>query len=243
MPYISWVSSYINFLLSVLLGATAVAPAVPTDIPAEILAADLVAAVGTQGRTGQKIAGSEKHRESQNKDQTSAAPRQTENVPEVPFYSQLRDISEPKWKKLGCGIADLAMIIEFYNPGVVSVDALLQEGRAAGAFLEGVGWKHRDLALLSRKYGLDGTNYDWSHLKTDAALAQLAEILEDGPVIASVYYTFNPRNPIPHLVVINGIDGGTVYYNDPAAESGGKTISAADFMRGWKKKLIVLRPA
>jgi len=35
---------------------------------------------------------------------------------DVPFYSQFVDISAPAWKKVGCGIASLAMIIDFYKP-------------------------------------------------------------------------------------------------------------------------------
>lgn len=164
------------------------------------------------------------------------------NIPDVPFYSQFRDISAERWQKLGCGIADLAMLIEFYKPGIMSVDGLLEEAVAAGAFVNGAGWSHRGLALLSRKYGLEGANYDFSHLGISAAFAQFEKILKEGPVIASVYYTFDPQSPIPHLAVINGIDGDTIYYNDPAEMSGGREISVSDFMRAWKKRFIAVRP-
>ncbi len=166
---------------------------------------------------------------------------QAEKVLSVPFYSQFSDISRPEWQKLGCGIASLAMLIEFYNPGSVSVDSLLQEGISAGAFLDGAGWKHRDLALLANKYGLQGANYDLSHLSSEAAFAKFEEILKEGPVMVSVHYTFDPRNPIPHLAVVNGIDGDIVYYNDPAEGAPNKTIPTADFLKAWKKRFIVVR--
>lgn len=163
-------------------------------------------------------------------------------IPDVPFYSQIRDISSPKWKKLSCGIADLAMIINFYQPGAVTPDALLWEGLAAGAFIDGVGWKHQGLADLAGSYGLKGESRDFSNLDKNAAFAALGEFLKDGPVIASVYYTFDPNSPIPHLVVINGVDGDFVYYNDPAARAANQKISTAGFLRGWKKRIIVIRP-
>lgn len=163
------------------------------------------------------------------------------DVPDVPFYSQFYDISSPKWQKLGCGIADLAMLIEFYNPGVVSVDTLLQEGIASGAFIDGAGWSHRGLALLAQSYDLQGQSYDLSHLDMDTAFAQLEEVLREGPVIASVRYKLEPQNPIPHLVVINGVSGSVVYYNDPAAVSAGQKISIQNFTKAWKKRFIVVR--
>ncbi len=162
-------------------------------------------------------------------------------VPSVPFYSQFRDIHAVEWQKLGCGIASLAMVIDFYHPGTVLVDTLLNEGIAAGAYSKASGWKHADLVLLAHRYGLDGKNYDLSHLEMPAAFTQFKQSLSEGPVIASVYYKFDPKSTIPHLVVINGIEGDRVYYNDPAGLAGGKEISVADFMKGWKKKFIVIK--
>jgi len=75
------------------------------------------------------------------------------------------------------------------------------------------------------------------------ALAQLETYVKGGPVIASIHYKFDPKSTIPHLVVIDGIASSTVYYNDPAAKTGEKTISTADFLKGWKKRFIVIRPA
>lgn len=164
------------------------------------------------------------------------------DIPKVPFYSQFADISDPEWQKLGCGVASLAMLIEFYQPGIVNVNTLLKEGINAGAFIPGAGWSHRGLVLLAPKYGLEGATYDFSKLDTSAALVQLEKFLKEGPVIASVHYKLDPGNPIPHLIVVNGIKGNEVYFNDPASTSGGKTISIQDFMKAWKKRLIVARP-
>jgi predicted double-glycine peptidase len=163
------------------------------------------------------------------------------DVPEVPFYSQFSDISSVKWQKLGCGIASLAMLIDFYKPKTVSVDTLLKEGLNARAFINGAGWSHQGLALLANNYGLKSATYDLSKLDINAAFAKFEEILKEGPVIASVHYKFEPQNPIPHLVVINGINNDMIYFNDPASVSGGKNISVQDFIKAWKKRFIAVR--
>ncbi len=163
-------------------------------------------------------------------------------VPVVPFYSQFADISSPKWRGVGCGIASLAMLIEYYEPGAVTVDELLAQGIDAGAFLPNAGWKHRDLVNLSRRYGLDGNNYDLSGESKSAAYATLKRHLADGPVMVSVHYKFDPKSTIPHLAVINGIADGKVYHNDPAGKKSG-VVSEAEFLAAWKKRFIVIRPA
>lgn len=162
-------------------------------------------------------------------------------VPDVPFYSQFTDIKDPEWKKIGCGIASLAMLIEFYKPGTVGVNALLKEGIAEGAYLDGAGWTHKGLSLLADKYGLKGASFDLSNLDADSAFVKFKTALKDGPVIASVRYKFDLKSAIPHLAVINGIDGDTIYYNDPAELSAGKKISVQDFIKVWKRRFITVR--
>ena len=160
----------------------------------------------------------------------------------VPFYSQFSDISSVGWQKLSCGIADLAMIINFYKPGAVLPETLLREGIHRGAFIAGAGWSHRGLVNLARPYGLEGKSYDFSSLSKDDAFSRLVKFLEEGPLIASVYYTFDPKSPIPHLVVIDGVDQGFIYYNDPAGREANQKISINSFLQGWKKRIIVIRP-
>ncbi len=159
----------------------------------------------------------------------------------VPFYSQFTDITSPSWKKVGCGITSLAMVIDFYKPAV-SVNTLLGQGIAMGAYDHNAGWIYSGLIRLGKKYGLDGKSYDLGGSSSKTALAQFKTYLKDGPVIASIHYQFNPESTIPHLVVIDGIDKDIVYYNDPAAKTGEKQISVTRFLAGWKKRFIVLRP-
>ncbi len=163
-------------------------------------------------------------------------------VQRVPFFSQFTDITSPAWQKVGCGITDLTMLIHYYRPDAsVTVDQMLTKGIAAGAYDYTAGWTYRGLINLGKPYGLTGT---WYTLPGDssAALERFKLLLADGPVILSVHYKFDPKSTIPHLVVINGIKDGTVYYNDPATTKGTKEISLADFLKGWKRKVIVIRP-
>jgi len=160
----------------------------------------------------------------------------------VPFYSQFSDISSPSWQKVGCGIASLAMVISYYTHESVSVDALLDRGVAAGAYLSDAGWIHSGLIALSHPYQLDGESRSLAGMDMSTAFAELSREVQQGPVLASVHYTFDPANPIPHLVVIRGVGDGKVYYNDPADTSGDRSISAAQFQSAWKKRYIAIRP-
>lgn len=168
-------------------------------------------------------------------------PNQDTTARAVPFYSQFADISDPAWKGIGCGIASLAMLIDYYEPAV-PVDTLLAEGIAADAYLSNAGWTYAGLIGVAKARGLAGKSIVMHDATTEEAYAVFEKEVEEGPVMASVYYTFTPGHPIPHLVVVNDISNGTVYYNDPAEASGGGTISEERFKAAWKKRFIVIRP-
>ncbi len=176
------------------------------------------------------------------KSEVAQTSRTQAGVAIVPFYSQFKDISAPEWRKVGCGIASLAMLIEYYEPNAVSVDELLTQGIDAHAYLDDAGWTHAGLINLSHKYGLSGESHSLADSSMEEAFDALQDELEEGPVMASVHYTFDPQNPIPHLVVVNGVRDGKVYYNDPSESGGGGTISIAKFQSSWKKRYIDIRP-
>ena len=161
----------------------------------------------------------------------------------VPFYSQFSDISSPTWKKNSCGIASLAMVIDAFSPHAVVPDTLLAEGIAAHAYLASAGWTYAGLIQVAKEHGMQGQAYDLGTSNSSTALAALTRSLASGPVIASVHYKFQPTNPIPHLVVIDSIRDGVVYYNDPAAKTGNLSITTDVFVSAWKKRFIVIRPA
>lgn len=173
---------------------------------------------------------------------TDANVHERSGVFTVPFYSQFTDISSPHWQKVGCGIASIAMLIDFYSEKSLSVDGLLERGVASGAYLDHAGWTHRGLINLAAPYGLSGESVSLSHLSMSSAFSKLRAVLVEGPVMASVHYTFEPTNPIPHLVVINGVRDGKVFYNDPAEASGGGELSIEQFQRAWKQRYVLVRP-
>jgi predicted double-glycine peptidase len=163
-------------------------------------------------------------------------------IPTIPFYSQFTDIHKAGWQKIGCGIASLAMIVNYYSPGEATVDELLEEGIASGAYIASAGWSHQGLAHLAEAHGFSSTPRDMSGWSMDAAYEELKDALEEGMVIASVYYTFTPGHPIPHLVVVRGIEDGTVYYSDPSEQNGNGSLSVEKFKAAWKKRYIAVRP-
>ena len=159
-------------------------------------------------------------------------------IPAVPSYSQFADIASPSWQKVGCGITSLAMIIDYYDPGEVTVNGLLAEGLRANAYDYDAGWIYAGLIGVSRNHGLDGKYHDLTGFSDEEAFGRLETYVSTGPAIISVHYKFDPASTIPHLVVIDGIKDGLIYYNDPAAPKGEHIITKTAFMRGWKKKLI-----
>ena len=166
-------------------------------------------------------------------------------VPEMPYsvplFSQISDITSLAWQQKGCGVADVAMIVEFYKPKTTSVQEILNEALKQGAYVKNVGWSHEGLAALAVKHDLVGKTVDLSSLKNTTALSQFKEIVKEGPVIASIHRGFNPKSSFGHLVVVTGFDEKLVYYNDPGKHDGIRNIAIADFTKGWKKRLIVIR--
>lgn len=159
----------------------------------------------------------------------------------VPLFSQISDISSPEWKQKGCGVADIAMIIEFYKPNTTSVDKVLEEAIKGGAYVKNVGWSHAGLAALAQKHGMIGKTYSFSGLTKADAFSQFEDIIKEGPAIASIHRGFNPKSSYGHLIVVTGFDDNLVYYNDPGKHDGIRKISIDQFMNGWKRSLIVIR--
>lgn len=163
-------------------------------------------------------------------------------IPNVPFYSQFADVTSAPWKKRACGVVSIAMVLDYYSEEKVSVDALLTQAIKSGAYSENAGWTHQGLINLAKAHGLTGSAHDLAKSSQKAAFKSFSAYVEEGPVIVSIHYKFDPKSTIPHLVVIDGIKDGYVYYNDPAASGGSKKIAVADFLKAWKQRFIVIRP-
>ncbi|MDE2001684.1 MAG: C39 family peptidase [Patescibacteria group bacterium] len=160
----------------------------------------------------------------------------------VPYYSQFQDMPEVQWRQESCGLASLAMEIQYYKPKLsVSLVTLLKQALADGAYEPSAGWKHLQLAEVADQYGLVGSTADFTAMSDAKALAAMETMLADGPVIASIHNKFNPNASLGHLVVVTGFTDTTVYYHDPASTKTEHQISVEGFLRGWKKMLIVVR--
>jgi uncharacterized protein YvpB len=161
---------------------------------------------------------------------------------EVPLYSQIADISWTDWKQKGCGVADVAMLVNYYKPKTTNVQAVLEAGIKSGAYVKNVGWSHTGLASLAKKYGLSGEEKSFYDFNKELALTEFKKVIDEGPAIASIHRNFDPKLSFGHLIVITGYDDKLVYYNDPGKHDGIRTVSISQFMSGWKRKLIVIRP-
>ncbi len=167
-------------------------------------------------------------------------PKDNSLILNVPFYSQFTDIEWSDWRRNACGVVSLAMIIEMYYPDKTSPQKLLEKGISLGYYLDEFGWTHQGLVSLAQMNSLKGKAYDLANASMESAFNQLLRSLEKGPVMASVYYGFDPHSPIPHLVVIKGVEKGFVYYNDPAEDLEGGKITVAKFKTAWKKRFIAV---
>ncbi len=157
-------------------------------------------------------------------------------------YSQLLHISHPDWKPVGCGIVSLAMIIDFFLKKEIDVDVLLEQGLAAGAYLQDIGWKHAELAQLAERYGLHGKNFDLAALPSEEAYARMLPYLHRGPVMASIHNGFEESGG-GHLIVVTGEEGDEIHYNDPNSDDVRhieRIVPKDVFLKGWKRRFIIV---
>ena len=60
--------------------------------------------------------------------------------------------------------------------------------------------------------------------------------------MVGVRYLFEPNNPIPHLVIADGVKDGRLYYNDPAGQGPGGSVSITQFKSAWHGRYITFWP-
>lgn len=162
---------------------------------------------------------------------------------DVPKYSQHLDVRDGDWKEKSCGIVAVKMVLDYWRMSSPDCDELIKKGIEMDGFISGVGWKHKELSLLAKSFGVEAENFDWAKEEKDAAFKKLEDFLEKYPVVASIYSGFNPETKNGHLIVLTGMDDNFVHYNDPDSEGreeiAGK-ILIDKFLAGWKKRVIVI---
>jgi uncharacterized protein YvpB len=159
---------------------------------------------------------------------------------DVPFFSQYDIDVEKSWQDKSCGLASLIMLIKYCGQPVDSKN-LFETAIKNNAYLQNVGFKHKELADLAAGYGLRGENFDWAKIEKEEAFKNLMVYLEAEPIIASIYSRFDPESKDGHLIVLTGFDDKNIFYNDPQ-NGPDKSVSTETFLKGWKKRVIVVTP-
>ena len=164
----------------------------------------------------------------------------------LPRYSQYLDVVDPAWQPKACGIVALRTVLAYWQgeENILSADALIQEGLALDGFISGIGWKHQTLVDIARAQGCEAQRADWSKEDSSAAFTHLQDAVARGPVIASIHTHLDPTSPDGHLIVVHGIDTAVHYY-DPAQKERDaipQEAPIADFISGWKKRVILISP-
>lgn len=179
------------------------------------------------------------------------------NIIDLPYFSQLRDIEAEEWKRRGCGVAVIAMVVNYYRPEAIQyLDHLIDEANAIRPFTER-GWAHDVLVLLAHNYSVLGYREEFKTISDehqiyfrDAGIEKIArEVTAGRPVIISTVRKFNEEDKF-HMVVITGVKqvGEMIegfYYSDPdyATEKEGKDqyVDLLTFKKFWRRMAIFLR--
>jgi uncharacterized protein YvpB len=162
---------------------------------------------------------------------------------EVPHFVQFYNIDDDGWQGRSCGIASLAMILDFYGKKV-DLNELVEKALKKGGYIEGTGWKHQAIVELAVDYGFK------SFRTEDEKVENLVDSLnKNEPVIISIHKNFDPKNG-GHLAVLcgyfatedDGIEG--FYVNDPIGpqyKHKYQLIGHDKFMEGWKRRAIYVK--
>jgi len=162
------------------------------------------------------------------------------------FLSQYLDIKSKKWKNRSCGVISLKIVLNYWQGEKFNKtsEELIKIALKEGAYLKGIGWKHKELAKIANKFGLKAKNFDWSKEENLKAFHKFLWYLKRGPVIVSVYKDFQfGKNG--HLIVALKSDEKNIYILEPAAKKRNdifQIVKRDKFIKGWKKRIIFIFP-
>ena len=166
------------------------------------------------------------------------------------LYSQYLDFTNKERQKHGCGIASLAMLMDYINhlshtnKNIPSLDKLYQVGINRRAYIKGVGWRHSGLVGLAKIYGFKKSQaYDLSRFSDVEALRILKQKLKQGPVLASIYSKYKTAGN-GHLIGLLSVTKQEVVVLDPDSKTKQQVLRhlpVAKFIRAWKKRFIAIR--
>jgi hypothetical protein len=166
---------------------------------------------------------------------------------ELPICNQ-REM-DLEWAPRACAICSLWMILKGHDPQfALSPEQLLQEGIAAGGYIQNVGWSHRAITELAGRHGLNmeyAQKFFYTSDEKEAGMDFIAERLGVGmPVIASIFHELNPAKG-GHMVVVRGIKkfggaiiGFDIQDPDPTWRGPRYFLNREEFVSGWRGGLI-----
>ncbi len=187
----------------------------------------------------------------------------------VPYYSQIKDTLNPKWRRDACGITALKMVLDFYKPTGLSIDELYQKALDMGGYKDEVGWYHHILAQLAKKFGYLAITKSWNmpteslarlkergfsredidilnKLQLEESIFSIKHDIENcHPIIISIPKGFKLGGS-GHLAVVIGFDDKGFIVNDPF-DGQEIPISYEKFRevwsgRFWTKRAILIYP-
>ena len=163
----------------------------------------------------------------------------------IPSYSQLLDVTDEAYKRRACGATSLAMLLGACNlEQPPTVDEVLTRGIETGAYEEGNGWLHREMAELARSYGVFAHAEDWSGDPGWAAWEHLQGFVMHGPIMLSVTKEFSPSES-SHLIVLIALTETEAVINDPFREVRDDvhyTVPLEQLKQHWTKRILCVHP-
>lgn len=171
----------------------------------------------------------------------------------VPYYSQYLDVTSKEWQPRACSITCLKMLLESKGVQAPSLDEMIIQGDAIGAYGES-GWKQDGVIALAKQYGAKLSRAEWrkSETKTPDELNEeginflISELRAGRPVLASAIKKFEEENKF-HLVVLTGFkehDGNVTgfYYHDSDTQARGEGehlfVPIDTFRAKWRRMAI-----
>lgn len=168
----------------------------------------------------------------------------------IPLVDQFKDNKDKKWKKKSCAICSAKMLIVFSNKNLAEIEIgqLINEAVKMGGYLEDIGWKHKTITDLAKKYGVKLKfikKFPKTVKEKTRWLNKLGKSINNGkPVAVSIYHKLNKNNG-GHMVVVNGVRRKNkvvigYHIQDPDKSFGGNNyyLSKDKFLLGWRGGMI-----
>lgn len=166
------------------------------------------------------------------------------------LLSQHIDVTEESAKRVSCGVCALLMLMHFLESKnsikkiiFPTPDQMHETGRRLGMYTPGVGWQHKGIVDMAKKYGFKKSHTsDLSKENDKVALDELKKNLKHAPVIASIYFRYQ-HGTGGHLLVLESLNGkkakvwdSDVFLRDKVVQE----VPANTFLKAWKKRFIII---